>query len=489
MTRMSTIVQQDLILAGHREPGAAEPIDVVYPYTGEVIARVGAASRADVERAIEAAQDTFRLYRDEPAHRRSALLHAVSGRIAERREDLARDITYETGKAVWESRLECDRAVTTFRIAAEEATRIDGEIVPLDGVPAGQGRLGEVRRFPIGPVAAITPFNSPFNLVAHKVAPALAAGNTVVVKPASATPVSGLNIGSLVLEAAGELELPEGLISVLPCSIDAAEPLITDPRIRGLSFTGSSPVGWALRARAGQKKVSLELGGNGAVIVHHDGDVALAAERVAFGGYLLAGQVCSSVQRVYVHEDVANEFTALLVERARAIRVGDPFDEETMMGPMLTEEAAAKAEEWLAEAVDGGARILAGGTREGTLFQPTVITDSRREMRVTCEEIFAPVVVLERYGDLDDALAAANATEYGLQAGIFSSDLQVVHRAYRELEVGGVIVNDVNIWRVDSMPYGGVKSSGYGREGLRYAIREQTEPKLLVLNLDYRPRG
>jgi acyl-CoA reductase-like NAD-dependent aldehyde dehydrogenase len=483
---MTTVVQHDLILAGRREPGNAEPIEVVYPYTGEVVARVAAATRGDVDRAIDAAQAAFRDYGDAPAHRRSALLHEVSAMIADRREELARDITYETGKAIWESRLECDRAATTFRIAAEEATRIDGEIVPLDGVPAGQGRLGEVRRFPIGPVAAITPFNSPFNLVAHKVAPAIAAGNTIIVKPASATPVSGLNIGALVVEAAAPLDLPPGLISVLPCSPDAAEPLVTDPRVRGLSFTGSSPVGWALRGRAGRKKVSLELGGNGAVIVHHDADVALAAERVAFGGYLLAGQVCSSVQRVYVHEAAAEAFLAALLPRAAAIRVGDPFDEETTMGPMLTEEAAEKAERWLAEAVEGGARVLTGGTREGTLFQPTVITDTRPEMRVTCEEVFAPVVVVQRYRDLDEAIAAANATEYGLQAGIFSGDLQVVYKAYRELEVGGVIVNDVNIWRVDSMPYGGVKASGYGREGLRYAIREQTEPKLLVLNLDYR---
>jgi glyceraldehyde-3-phosphate dehydrogenase (NADP+) len=483
---MSTIVEHQLIVAGRREAGAAEPIDVTYPYTGEVIARVAAATRNQVDQAIAAAQAAFAAYRDTPSHRRAALLHAVSALVAQRREDLARDITYETGKAIWESRLECDRAVNTFRIAAEEASRIDGEIVPLDGVPAGTGRLGEVRRFPIGPVAAITPFNSPFNLVAHKVAPALAAGNTIVVKPASATPLSALNIGALVLEAAAELGLPEGVIGVIPCSPDAAEPLVVDPRIRALSFTGSSAVGWALRARAGQKKVSLELGGNGAVIVHRDADLALAAERVAFGGYLLAGQVCSSVQRVYVHEDVADAFTDRLVERVGEIRVGDPFDEETAMGPMLTEEAAAKAEEWLAEATEGGARVLAGGTRDGTLFQPTVVTDTRPEMRVTCEEIFAPVVVLERYRELDDAIAAANATEYGLQAGVFSNDLQVVQKAYRELEVGGVIVNDVNIWRVDSMPYGGVKSSGYGREGLRYAIREQTEPKLLVLNLDYR---
>ena len=479
-----TVQERPLLLAGRHEQGNAAPIEVVYPYTGEVFARVAAADRADVERAIAAAEDAFRAYRDVPAYRRSALLHAVSQLVAERREELAREITYETGKAIWEARLECDRAVNTFRIAGEEAVRIDGEVVPLDGVPAGEGRLGEVRRFPIGPVAAITPFNSPFNLVAHKVAPALAAGNTIVVKPASATPISGLNIGALVVEATREVGgVPAGLISVLPCAPEDAEPLVTDARVRGLSFTGSSPVGWALRARAGQKKVSLELGGNGAVIVHHDADVAFAAERVAFGGYLLAGQVCSSVQRVYVHEDVADSFTEALLERVREIRIGDPLDEETTMGPMLTEEAAARAASWLEEAAAAGAQILAGGERNGALFQPTVVTGTQPEMRVTCEEVFAPVVVLERYRELDEALTAANSTEYGLQAGIFSRDMRVVYRAYRELEVGGVIVNDVNIWRVDSMPYGGVKASGYGREGLRYAIREQTEPKLLVLNI------
>jgi acyl-CoA reductase-like NAD-dependent aldehyde dehydrogenase len=479
---MSVALQHDLILAGRREPGGGTPIEIRYPYTGEVVASVGAASPADVERAIEAALAAFRAFRDVPAHRRSALLHAVSRLVVERREQLARDITLETGKAIWESRLECDRAATTFRIAAEEATRIDGEIVPLDGVPAGEGRLGEVRRFPIGPVAAITPFNSPFNLVAHKVGPALAAGNTILVKPASTTAISGLNIGGLVVEAAAELDLPPGLVSVLPCEPHVADPLVTDPRIRGLSFTGSSQVGWALRARAGRKKVSLELGGNGAVIIHADADLALAAERCAFGGFLLAGQVCSSVQRVYVHEDVADRFTELFLREVAEIRTGDPLDEETRMGPMLDGAAAERAEAWLREAADQGARVLCGGTREGALFQPTVVTATLPTMQVTCEEIFAPVVVLERYADLEMALEMANATDYGLQAGVFTNDLDAVYRAYRELEVGGVIVNDVNTWRVDHMPYGGVKASGYGREGLRYAIREQTEPKLLVLN-------
>ncbi|MFN8188418.1 MAG: aldehyde dehydrogenase family protein [Gaiellales bacterium] len=479
-----SVSQHDLILGGRRSAGRGATLEVRYPYTGEVAASVATAAPEDVEQAIADAVETFREYREIAPHRRSALLHAVSRRVDERREELARDITLETGKAIWESRLECDRAVNTFRIAAEEAVRIDGEIVPLDGVPAGERRLGEVRRFPIGPVAAITPFNSPFNLVAHKVAPALAAGNTIVVKPASATPVSALNVGWLVSEAAAEVGAPPGVISVLPCSPQIAEPLVTDPRIQALSFTGSSPVGWGLKARAGRKKLSLELGGNGAVIVHRDADLAYAAERCSFGGFLLAGQVCASVQRVYVHEHVAEEFTSLFLERIAAIRTGDPFDEETTMGPMLSEHAAVSAESWVDEAVAAGARRLCGGIREGALFEPTVITGTRPDMKVACEEIFAPVVVLERYHDLDEALAASNATDYGLQAGIFSSDLDVVHRAYRELEVGGVIVNDVNIWRVDSMPYGGVKSSGYGREGLRYAIREQTEPKLLVLNFN-----
>jgi glyceraldehyde-3-phosphate dehydrogenase (NADP+) len=478
---MSIAVQRELILAGRSRPGGGPPIEVRYPYTGEVVARVAAASPADADRAVEEAVAAFEVYRDLPAHRRAALLHRASQLVAERREELARDITFETGKAIWESRLECDRAVTTLRLAAEEAVRIDGEIVPLDGVPAGEGRLGEVRRFPIGPVAAVTPFNSPFNLVAHKVGPALAAGNPIVVKPSEKTPISGLNAGALVAEAAAELGLPVGIVSVLPAGPRLVDTLLADPRLAALSFTGSSRVGWDLRARAGRKKVALELGGNGAVIVHRDADLALAAERCAFGGFLLAGQVCASVQRVYVHADVFDRFLELLLPQAEAYRPGDPLEEETRMGPMINEEAAARAEAWIGEAASEGARVLCGGTRDGTLFQPTVITGTRPDMRITCQEVFAPVIVLERYQDLDEAIAAANATEYGLQAGIFSNDLAAVYKAYRELEVGGVIVNDVNIWRVDSMPYGGVKASGYGREGLRYAIREQTEPKLLVL--------
>lgn len=480
----ATETRHGLLVAGRREEGAGEPLEVRYPYTGELVATVERASDADADRALEAAQAAFAEYRSTPSHRRAALLHGASARVAARREELARQITLETGKAIWESRVEVDRAVTTLRLAAEEATRIDGEIVPLDGVPAGEGRYGEVRRFPLGPVVAVTPFNSPLNLVCHKVGPALAAGNTIVVKPSEKTPLSGLEVGAIVAEAAADAGVPLGVVGVLPAGPELVEPLVADPRVKAISFTGSSAVGWNLRAKAGHKKVSLELGGNGAVIVHRDADVEYAATRCAFGGFLLAGQVCASVQRVYVHEEVADRFAALLVEAAAEYEPGDPLDEATRMGPMITDAAAERAERWVQEAIAGGAELLCGGTREGRLFRPTVLTGTRPGMRVTCQEVFAPVIVLERYADLDAAIRAANATEYGLQAGIFTADLRVAYRAYRELEAGGVIVNDVNSWRVDSMPYGGVKASGLGREGLRYAIREQMQERLLVLDTE-----
>lgn len=480
----ATAARHGLLVAGRREDGAGEPLEVRYPYTGELVATVERASGADADRALAAAQAAFAEYRSAPSHRRAALLHGASARVAARREELARQITLETGKAIWESRVEVDRAVTTLRLAAEEATRIDGEIVPLDGVPAGEGRYGEVRRFPLGPVVAVTPFNSPFNLVCHKVGPALAAGNTIVVKPSEKTPLSGLEVGAIVAEAAADAGVPLGVVGVLPAGPELVEPLVADPRVKAVSFTGSSAVGWSLRAKAGQKKVSLELGGNGAVIVHRDADVEHAATRCASGGFLLAGQVCASVQRVYVHEEVADRFAALLAEAAAEYEPGDPLDEATRMGPMITDAAAERAERWVQEAIAGGAELLCGGTREGRLFRPTVLTGTQPGMRVTCQEVFAPVIVLERYADLDAAIRAANATEYGLQAGIFTADLRVAYRAYRELEAGGVIVNDVNSWRVDSMPYGGVKASGLGREGLRYAIREQMQERLLVLDTE-----
>ncbi|MDB5075529.1 MAG: Lactaldehyde dehydrogenase [Chloroflexi bacterium] len=452
---------------------------VTYPYTGEVVARVAQATATDVEDAIVAAADAFTTTRRMPAFRRAEILLRAAGIIQERAEELSRQIVLETGNPIVETRGEVARTITIFQIAAEEAKRISGEIVPLDGIAAGERRLGEVRRFPIGPVAGITAFNAPLLLPAHKIAPAFAAGNPVIVKPAPRTPLSALSLGAILQEAG----VPDGALSVLPCDVATAQPLIMDERLKALSFTGSVPVGWALKAQANRKRVTLELGGNGAVIVHRDADVARAAERCAFGGFLRAGQACIAVQRIYVHEEVYEPFLEMLVERVRAITMGDPLDEATRMGPLIDELAACRAEAWVAEAVAAGATVRTGGRRQGSFLEPTVLTDVTADMRVSCEEVFAPIVAVTPYQDFEQALTWTNASPYGLQAGLFCNDLRQVYRAFEELQVGGVIVNDVNSWRVDSMPYGGVKASGCGREGVRYAIEEFTEPRLLVLTL------
>jgi glyceraldehyde-3-phosphate dehydrogenase (NADP+) len=371
------------------------------------------------------------------------------------------------------------RTISIFQIAAEEATRIGGEIVPLDVVPAGERRLGEVRRFPIGPVAGITAFNAPLLLPAHKIAPAFAAGNPIIVKPAPRTPLSALSLGEILLDAG----MPPGALSILPCDVETAAPLVTDERLKALSFTGSVPVGWALKARANRKRVTLELGGNGAVIVHGDADLAWAAERCAVGGFMRAGQACIAVQRIYVQDAAYEPFLDQLVARVRTINMGDPLDPATRLGPLIDEQAARRAEAWVTEAVAAGATLRAGGSRHGVFFEPTVLTEVRAEMKVSCEEVFAPIVAVTPYRDFDEALAWTNASPYGLQAGLFCNDLRLVYHAFEELQVGGLIVNDVNSWRVDSMPYGGVKASGCGREGVRYAIEELTEPRLLAVRL------
>lgn len=479
---MSTALHQQVIVAGRLMSGGGAPIEVRFPYTRERVSWLAGVTRNVMDTAIAGALAAFDEYKRVPAHRRGALLRAVAETLEGSAEELARDITLETGKAAWESRLECDEAVATFRIAAEETTRIDGEIVPLDGLEAGDGRLGEIRRFAMGPVAAITPFSAPLSLVADKVAPALAAGNSVLVKPSSTAPLSALSIGRAVLGAAAQFDVPAGVISVLPCVNDAVEPLVTDPRVRVLSFTGSSQIGWALRSMAGRKHVTLEVGGNGAVIVHSDADIDLAADLCASSAFILAGQTGASVQRIYAHESIADALIRLLVEHACALTSGDPRDEETRVGPMRSEEEAERAAAWLSEAVADGAQIRCGGTHDGPIFHPTVVTGTQHHQRIVCEEALAPVVVVERYSELDQAFAAANGSECGLQAGIFSNNLEAVYRAYRELEVGAVVVNDINGGRVGRIARGSVGSSGYGRESVRNAIREQTETRLLILN-------
>jgi glyceraldehyde-3-phosphate dehydrogenase (NADP+) len=327
-------------------------------------------------------------------------------------------------------------------------------------------------------VTGITPFNFPLNLVAHKVAPALAAGNPILLRPASQTPLSSLALGQILLEAGW----PADAIAVLPCSTDTAKPLVEDDRIKLLTFTGSPVVGWGLKARAGRKRVTLELGGNAAVIVNDDADVAYAAERVAWGGFAYAGQTCISVQRVYVHAAVYERFRDELVRHVEALKVGDPLDEETDVGPVIDASNAERVEQWLEEARGAGASVLTGGTRDGAVWQPTVLEDVPEEVRISCEEVFAPVVGLNRFSDVHEAIEAAGRSDFGLQGGIFTNDLRVVDEAFDRIEVGGLMVNDVSTYRIDHMPYGGVKSSGFGREGLRYAIEEMTEMKLLTFN-------
>jgi glyceraldehyde-3-phosphate dehydrogenase (NADP+) len=414
-----------------------------------------------------------------PAHERAAILMSVSGALKTRQDEIARTLAGEAGKAIRDATAEVDRAAMTFHIAAEEARRLGGEVVPMDLAPHGAGRIGITRRFPIGPVAAISPFNFPLNLSAHKVAPAIAAGNPIVLKPATKTPLSALYLAEL-LAAAG---LPEGAISVLPMPRTVGDRLVTDARFKLLTFTGSSPVGWDMKNRAGKKKVILELGGNAGVVIDDSADLQFAATRIATGGFALAGQSCISVQRVYVHERVFDDFSGRLLTLVEALKVGDPLDPATDVGPMIDEGEAARVDAWVQEAVARGARVLTGGTRlGGALYSPTVITDVPADAKVCAAEVFAPLVGLYPFARFDDALREVNRSAFGLQAGVFTSTLEHALRAFDELDVGGVIVNDVPTWRADQMPYGGIKDSGLGREGPRYTIEEMTEPKLLVIN-------
>jgi glyceraldehyde-3-phosphate dehydrogenase (NADP+) len=465
-------------LAG--KPGrSAATHEVVNPYDRTVVGVTWLAGDREFDTAADAAVAAAPAMRALPAHERAAILMSVSGALKTRQDEIARTLAGEAGKAIRDATAEVDRAAMTFHIAAEEARRLGGEVVPMDLAPHGAGRIGITRRFPIGPVAAISPFNFPLNLSAHKVAPAIAAGNPIVLKPATKTPLSALYLAEL-LAAAG---LPEGAISVLPMPRTVGDRLVTDARFKLLTFTGSSPVGWDMKNRAGKKKVILELGGNAGVVIDDSADLQFAATRIATGGFALAGQSCISVQRVYVHERVFDDFSGRLLTLVGALKVGDPLDPATDVGPMIDEGEAARVDAWVQEAVARGARVLTGGTRlGGALYSPTVITDVPADAKVCAAEVFAPLVGLYPFARFDDALREVNRSAFGLQAGVFTSMLEHALRAFDELDVGGVIVNDVPTWRTDQMPYGGIKDSGLGREGPRYTIEEMTEPKLLVIN-------
>jgi acyl-CoA reductase-like NAD-dependent aldehyde dehydrogenase len=454
-------------------------VDVHAPYDHSVIAQVYQGTRQHAEMAIAAAVKAFGTTRRLPAFERQRVLRRVAQGIAERRDEFVRTLAQEAGKPIKASRVEVDRAIFTFNVAAEESTRIYGEYLPLDWQESTAGRWGIVRRFPLGPIAGITPFNFPLNLVVHKVAPAIAAGCPLVLKPAPQTPLCALLLAEVVQQAGW----PDGGLNILPLSNEDAGLLVTDERIKLISFTGSAPVGWAIKKNAGKKKVVLELGGNAGVIVHSDADLAYAADRCVAGGFGYAGQTCISVQRILVERSVCGKFTELLLAGVAKLRTGDPLEETTDLGPLIRESDAIRAEEWVQEAVRGGARLLRGGLRNGALLEPTVLTGTKPEMKVNCQEVFAPVVTVEPYDDFFAAVRQVNNSPYGLQAGLFTRDSKLLFNAYEELEVGALIAGDIPSFRVDHMPYGGIKDSGLGREGLRYAIEEMTEPRLLVMNL------
>ncbi|HEU5100988.1 MAG TPA: aldehyde dehydrogenase family protein [Roseiflexaceae bacterium] len=465
------------ILAGEKRAGAT--YTVACPYDGVPVGTVHRAGPDELEQAIQSAVAAFETTRKLPGHKRATVLRKVSETIVARADGLARMIALEAGKPIKQARAEVGRSAATFAAASEEATRFHDELLHLDATAGGEGRQGIVRRFPIGPIAAISPFNFPLNLVAHKLAPAIAAGCPVVLKPASQTPISALTLAEIIVEAGW----PAAALSVLPMNSKDATPLVEDDRFKLLTFTGSPPVGWDMKRRAGRKRVTLELGGNAGCIVHSDADLTFAAERVAVGGFSYAGQSCISVQRVFVHEPVYEEFMDSFVPRVRALKVGHPLEETTDLGSLISKGDAERVGAWLDEARAAGAECLVGGEIKGGVVSPTVVVKAGPELRVNAQEIFAPVVTVQTYADFEDALHAVNDSDFGLQAGLFTRDVRRIFRAYEELEVGGVIVDDVPTWRIDPMPYGGVKQSGFGREGLKYAIEEMTEPKLLVLNL------
>ncbi len=465
-------------LAG--QPGrSGDALDIRNPYNQALVGRTWLAGDAEFDRAADRAVEAACVMRRMPAFERAGILSAASAALKTRRDEIARTLAGEAGKPIKDATIEVERATMTFQVAAEEARRLGGEVIPMDLAPHGAGRIGVVRRFPIGPVAAISPFNFPLNLSAHKVAPAIAAGNPIVLKPATKTPLSALYLAEILINAG----LPPGAISVLPMARKTGDRLVTDSRFRLLTFTGSSSVGWDMKSRAGRKKIILELGGNAGVIVDRSADLAFAAGRIATGGFAFAGQSCISVQRVYVHDEVFDGFAGLLVDRVNVLKVGDPLDPATDLGPMIEESEAERIETWVQEAVAAGAKILTGGRRlGGALYAPTVLTDVPVESRVCAEEAFAPLVALFRFRSFEDALREVNRSRYGLQAGVFTASLEQTLQAFDSLEVGGIIINDVPTWRIDHMPYGGVKDSGLGREGPRYTIEEMTEPRLLVIN-------
>ncbi|MBC8425614.1 aldehyde dehydrogenase family protein [bacterium] len=469
-----------LYLAGApARPGGT--LDVVHKVTGETVTRVALADAATLDAAIAAAAEAAPAMAALPSWRRQQVLMSFVEALGARHEELSRVLCVEAGKPIRDARVEVTRAIDTFRIAAEEAVRIGGEIVPLDISERATGYEGHIKRFPVGPCAFITPFNFPLNLAAHKMAPALAVGCPFVLKPASSTPVSSLLMGEILAEQ----DLPAGAFSILPCSGSAAAPLVEDERIALLSFTGSPEVGWDLKSRCGRKKIALELGGNAACIVDAGSDLDYVVPRLTLGAFYQSGQSCISVQRVIAHRSLYGELRERLAAAAAELKTGDPLDEDTFLGPLITRDDADRVSRWIADAVAGGATLVCGGKQVGPFVTATLLEDVPRDAEVYASEVFGPVATLEAFDDFADAVARVNDSRFGLQAGVFTRDVGRVRHAFAHCEVGGVVIGDIPSMRVDSMPYGGVKQSGFGREGIRYAMEEMSEPRLMMINGGY----
>ncbi|HEX9830084.1 MAG TPA: aldehyde dehydrogenase family protein, partial [Thermodesulfobacteriota bacterium] len=459
----------------------AKKREIKSPYNDEVVGIINIPALNEAKEAIDSAEKAFEKFKEAPSYERRDVLRRIAEGIEKRKEEFAKALVEEGGKPLKTARVEVGRAITTFTVGAEEASRFaGGEVIPIDVIPGSEERFGMVRRFPLGIVMGISPFNFPLNLVAHKVAPAIASGNVMILKPASQTPLSALTLGEVVTEAG---LLPGGL-NIIPLPGSQIEPVIEDERIRKISFTGSDEIGWGLMSKFAKKKVTLELGGNAATVIDQDPpDIDFAASRNAWGAFYQAGQSCISVQRIYAHEKIFDKFLDKFISATKALKVGDPMLEDTDVGPVIDNDSADRIMKWIEEALDSGARLLTGGNRDGRLIEPTTLTNVPPTCNVSCNEVFGPVVHIERYKDFDEVLKWVNDTRYGLQAAVFTKDVKKAFKAYNALNVGGVIVNDYPSFRVENMPYGGVKDSGVGREGLKYAIEEMTELKLMVVNL------
>lgn len=456
--------------------------EIKSPYGGEVIGAVAQADENAIKAGIALAEETFQnVMRKMPAHQRADILNKTARIMQERHEDLARTIALEGGKPIKDARIEITRAIGTFTIAAEESLRLDGEQISMDRQPGNEGRVAMILREPIGVIGGITPFNFPMNLVAHKVAPAIAGGNTVVLKPSSQTPLSSLKLADIMAEAG----LPDGALVVIPHAGSKSAAFVTDPRLAMLTFTGSPGIGWNLRKEiAPGVRVILELGGNAGIVVHDDADLEAAAKAACRGGYVNAGQTCISVQRVYVQEKAYDKFVDLFVKAVSNLKTGDPLNDTTDVGPLIDKGAAEKTVQWVEEATKGGAKLLCGGKLEpNNVVAPTVLVDTKPTHKVVCDEVFGPVVAVMKYKDIEEAIALMNDTRFGLQAGVFTSNVEVAFKVARRVDAGGVMVNDGPTFRADHMPYGGRKESGLGLEGVRFALQEMTQPKFICLNL------